>query len=63
MVNSEVIFALTAILADVIITPEDLSLIQFHARAGALDHHSQPDDRRAGVAARDCLDDAAPIEY
>lgn len=63
VVNRQVSPLLAAVLASVVISPEDLSFIQLHGGVWTFDHHPQADDRGAGIHARDRLDDAAPIEH
>ena len=54
--------ALTTVLADIIIPPENFLLIQFHNCVGFADHLRQPDDRRARHRGADGTNVAAPVQ-
>ncbi len=51
----------TAVLANVIIPSEDLSLAQANPWAGSFHHVTQSNDRRAGVILPNRMNDAASI--
>lgn len=61
MVQGKVAVLSSAVLAGIIIPPENLPSGQFHFGAGPVYLLLQPDDRRAGQEFRNCVDVAASI--
>ena len=63
VIYSQVLLTLTAVLAGVIISSEDLALAQFDMRARPLDHRVQADDGWPWEGFGDGMDNAAPIHH
>ena len=62
VVDSQLRSALTAILAGVIVPPEDFPLVKFYPYTRSFDHAFKPDDRRSRKLLGYRVNETAPVE-
>ena len=63
MVDGQFITLLTAILASIVIAPENLLTGQMYLRARTVHHVLESDDGRFGIFTVNCTDDPTPVQH